>query len=218
MTSDDKPSGYFENTRPEMLGFVPRDARRILDVGCGQGRFGAALKRELPGAEVWGVEPDVLAQAEAAKVLDRAIAGPFDDRLGLGDASFDAVVFNDSLEHFADHEAPLRLARRLLKPGGAIVASIPNVRYWPHLRRYVFGGDWEYQGHGVLDRTHLRFFTYRSILRTLRDAGFEVRRIEGINPCWRGARLALMKTLLPSRARDILYLQFALTAQRADGV
>ena len=214
MSIETKPNGYFGNTRPEMLDFVPKSARRILDVGCGNGAYGAALRHTMPGAEVWGVEPDADAQNAAAKVLDRVFAGFFDERLGLDDEQFDAIVFNDSLEHFPDHVAPLRLAHRLLRPGGSLVASIPNVRYWPHLRRYLFGGEWRYESAGILDRTHLRFFTYRSIVRTLDETGFNLARIEGINPCWRGVRLAVSRNLLPSSMRDVLYLQFAVTAVR----
>ena len=214
MSTIEKPSTYYRFTRPEMLPFVPKSARRILDVGCSQGRFGAALKSELPGAEVWGVEPDPVAHAAAALVLDRAIPSFFDDKINLPDASFDAIVFNDSLEHFPDHDAAIAIARRLLKPGGCIVASVPNVRFWPHLRKYLFNADWEYQTAGILDRTHLRFFTKRSILRTLAQAGFEVTKIQGINPYRKGIRLAILRTLLPRGMQDMLYLQFALTARR----
>ena len=216
MSEDTKAGGYFRNERPEMLAFVPKDARLILDVGCGSGTFGAALRRELPGAEVWGVEPDPVAQQEASKQLDRSFAGSFDERLGLQEAHFDAVVFNDSLEHFPDHVPPLKLAHQLLKPGGSLVASIPNVRYWPHLRRYVFGGDWRYEDSGILDRTHLRFFTLRSIERTLKEAAFEASRVEGITPCWQGTRLKVSRALMPAAMQDILYLQFAVVARRRD--
>jgi SAM-dependent methyltransferase len=187
---------------------------RVLDVGCGDGRFGAMLKDKLDRAEVWGIEPVAAAHAAAAKVLDHALAGSFDESLGLPDASFDIVVFNDSLEHFPDTMQPLALARRLLKPDGRVIASIPNARYWPHLRRYVFHGEWRYQDAGILDRTHLRFFTHRSILETFDEAGYAVRRIEGITPCWRGARLAIAKTLLPRAVQDVLYLQFAVVATK----
>jgi len=216
MSTPEKPVNYFAKARLEMLPFVPKSAALVLDVGCSQGRFGAALKRALPQAAVWGVEPDPSAQAEAAEVLDLVLPGYFGPALGLEEGRFDAIVFNDSLEHFPDHVPPLQLARRLLKPGGALVMSIPNVRYWPHLVSYVVDGDWEYQDEGILDHTHLRFFTKKSIQRILQQAGFEVARIEGINPYRRGWGLKAMKVLLPRRAHDALYLQFALTALRSD--
>lgn len=204
---------YHRNARPEMLPFVPAGARRILDVGCGAGIFAAALKRERPGAEVWGVEPEALAHASAAKLLDRTLHGLFDDTLGLPEAHFDAIVFNDSLEHFPDHRPALRLARRLLAPGGVLVASVPNVRYWPHLRHYLFEADWRYEDEGIRDHTHLRFFTKRSFIRSLQEAGYEVTAALGINPCWAGTRRRLARWLLPSGMQDMLYLQFAVTAR-----
>lgn len=203
---------YYAHCRPEMLAYFPNEPGRVLDVGCGNGRFGAMLKTKLRGAEVWGVEPVADAHAEAAKVLDRATLGMFCEDIDLPLASFDTIVFNDSLEHFPDENAPLKLARRLLKPGGRVIASIPNVRYWPHMREYLFSADWRYRDHGILDSTHLRFFTKRSIQRCFNDVGFEVQRIAGINPCWRDLRLSVAKAVWPSGMQDMLYLQFAVVA------
>lgn len=206
---------YHTNLRPEMRPFVPAAARRILDVGCGAGAFAAALKRERPGAEVWGVEPEEHAHAHAAKVLDHALHGLFNEALALPEAHFDAIIFNDSLEHFPDHRPALQLALRLLAPGGVLVASVPNVRYWPHLRHYLFEADWRYENEGVRDHTHLRFFTRRSLVRSLQEAGYDVLTTQGINPCWAGLRRRLALALLPAGMQDLLYLQFAVTARAA---
>lgn len=206
------PATYYAHSRPEMLDFFPLRPGRVLDVGCSSGRFGATLKDKFEGVEVWGVEPAESACAQARLVLDRVVHGMFDDYLGLPDGYFDTIVFNDSLEHFPYTKPPLELARRLLRPGGRIVASIPNVRYWPHVKHFLFAADWHYADEGILDRTHLRFFTRKSILRTFRDAGFRVERIQGITPCWRDVRLTLCEALLPSGMRDMLYLQYALVA------
>lgn len=203
------PDSYYANARPEMLDYFPTAPGRVLDVGCGNGRFGAMLKAKLQGTEVWGVEPVADAHAEANKVLDHAIHGLFCESIGLPPASFDTIVFNDSLEHFPDQNLPLTLALRLLKPGGRVIASIPNVRYWPHMREYLFQADWRYRDEGILDRTHLRFFTQRSIRRCFDEAGYVVQRIEGITPCWRDVRHGLAKTFWPRGLHDMLYAQFA---------
>lgn len=208
---------YFAKSRPEMLAFMPALPGRVLDVGCGQGGFGALLKAHAKAVEVWGVEPVAQAHAQARRVLDKALCGSFDAGLDLPARSFDAVVFNDSLEHLADTAAALALARRLLAPGGCVLASIPNVRFWPHLREVLFRADWRYRDEGILDRTHLRFFTRRSMLRSFAEAGFDVQRIEGITPCWHGLRLALARALLPRGMQDMLYLQFAVVATPAPG-
>lgn len=213
-----KPDAYYANDRPEMLAFFPAAPGRVLDVGCGNGRFGAMLKDKLAGAEVWGVEPVAAAHAAAAVVLDQAVHGPFDAALGLPEAAFDTIVFNDSLEHFPDPAPPLALARRLLKADGRIISSIPNVRCWHHLKRFVVDAEWQYEDEGILDRTHLRFFTYKSIHDTFRSAGYRVQQLHGIGARWRGTKLALARALLPHAVQDLLYLQFAVVATKADEV
>ena len=172
---------YYHQTRPEMLDFIPMDAQRVLDVGCGSGEFGALLKEHRRDIEVWGVEPVESVAAEARGKLDHVVVDSFTERTPLPRAYFDAVVFNDSLEHFPYPEPPLALARELLAESGALVCSVPNVRYIDNLLHLLMDKDWQYRESGILDRTHLRFFTKRSLVRTLGEAGFEVRRIEGIN-------------------------------------
>lgn len=209
---DAKPADYYRYARKEMLPFFPTNPGRVLDVGCGSGRFGELLKDSFAGVEVWGVEPVAEAQAVAAGVLDRALLGFFDEGLQLPENHFDVIVFNDSLEHFPDHVPALSLALRLLKPGGSIVASIPSVRYWPHVQQYLFEGEWRYESAGVLDRTHLRFFTRKSMLREFESAGLQVQDIGGINPCWLSWKFRLLRALMPGLMSDMPYQQFALRA------
>jgi SAM-dependent methyltransferase len=175
-----KKRDYFEYERPEMLGFIPREAKRVLDVGCGTGGFGVAVKK-LAGAEVWGIEPDAAAAKEAEGRLDRAINGLFNAGIDLPAGYFDCVIFNDVIEHMYAPKEALELARRFLSPGGRVVASIPNVRYFPNLWRLLIDGEWEYAERGILDETHIRFFTRRSIERMFQAAGYAIERIEGIN-------------------------------------
>lgn len=217
LTSAAMPADYYRHARKEMLSFFPTDFTHVLDIGCGNGRFGELLKTSFPGVEVWGVEPVPDAHAVAASVLDRALLGSFDESLGLPDRRFDVIVFNDSLEHFPDHVPVLKLAVHLLKPGGAIVASIPNIRYWPHVQQYLIEGDWRYESQGVLDRTHLRFFTKKSMLRDFAAAGLEVQQIGGINACWLSWKFRLLRALMPGLMHDMPYQQFALRAVKPMG-
>ncbi|MEH0165826.1 class I SAM-dependent methyltransferase [Roseateles microcysteis] len=213
-----KPADYYRHTRKEMLPFFPASVAKVLDIGCGNGRFGELLKVSFPGVQVWGVEPVAEAHAVAASVLDRALLGGFDASMALPENFFDVIVFNDSLEHFPDHVPVLQLAVRLLKPGGAIVASIPNIRYWPHVQQYLFEADWRYESQGVLDRTHLRFFTRRSILRDFAAAGLDVQQIGGINGCWLSWKFRLLRALMPGLMNDMPYQQFALRAVKPMGL
>lgn len=167
--------GYFEFDRPELVALVPTTARDVVDVGCGAGRLGAALKARQE-CRVVGVEHNAVAAAAARTRLDLVVEGdaealdwPFPEH------SFDAVVCGDVLEHLRDPLAFLRRVRDWLRPGGMLVASLPNVRHHSVLRG-LLAGDWTYEPAGLLDHTHLRFFTRREVEKLLFRAGFEVPR------------------------------------------
>jgi SAM-dependent methyltransferase len=212
-----QPANYYEQTRIELHPFVPGDARILLDVGCGAGVFGAGLKkaREI---EIWGVEPVAAAAAEASKRLDRVVTGYFEPNVGVPDRHFDVVMFNDSLEHFPAPEPALVLAVRKLKPGGVVVASIPNVRYFENVRELLLAKDWRYTDQGILDRTHLRFFTRKSAVRTFEECGYDVLSVAGINAgAWTGWKMRLLDLLFRKHMEDMRFLQHVIVARpRAD--
>jgi SAM-dependent methyltransferase len=205
---------YYTSDRREVLPFVPPDVRRVVEVGCGGGDFGALLAKER-GVEVWGVEMVPEVAAIAASRLHRVIAAPFTaDLEELPRRYFDAVLFNDSLEHFPYPEPPLAFAAELLADGGVVVASIPNVRYIDNLLGLLVERDWRYTEFGILDRTHLRFFTKRSIERTFGEAGYRVRSITGINPYQGSRKIRLLVRLLGPYGKDMPYKQFVVVASR----
>lgn len=172
---------YFRAPRAEMLPFVPTSADRVLEVGCAEGAFGAALKQRA-GAEVWGIEMNELAAEQAAAVLDEVLTGDVDEQaMTLPDNHFDVIVCNDVLEHLVNPLDTLTLLRRKLRAGGVVVASIPNIRYFPALREILLRRDFPAEDAGVFDRTHLRFFTRKSIVRMFTDAGYDMQRMKGIN-------------------------------------
>jgi 2-polyprenyl-3-methyl-5-hydroxy-6-metoxy-1,4-benzoquinol methylase len=215
-----KSAKYFTEARPEMLSFVPTNCCRLLDVGCGTGTFGASLKKNRE-IEVWGVEPFASAAAIASDKLDHVIAGPFGPETDLPACSFDCIVSNDVLEHMVAPELALRNAKFLLSTGGTILASIPNVRYLPVLWKLAVCGRWDYEDCGVLDKTHLRFFTRSSMLRMFQDEGYTVKSIDGISPykgipnvrrrLWRAYRI--VNAVAFGLLSDMKYLQFAVVAE-----
>ena len=164
---------YFGHARPEVVELVPRAARRVLDIGCGAGRLGEALKARQP-AEVVGIELDEAAAAVARIRLDDVLVGDI-ERLApeFPAASFDAIVCADALEHMREPGRVLRMARSWLAPEGRLIASIPNVRYHGVVRS-LLDGNWTYEPAGLLDRTHLRFFTRREVEKLFHRAGFVV--------------------------------------------
>ena len=198
----------------------PSLCRRVLDVGCGTGNFGASLRKRT-GCEVWGVESNARSIHKAEQNIDKVLHGHFGPELDLPSGYFDCIVFNDVLEHMPDPASALALARALLSSGGCIVASIPNIRQFPTVWRLVIGGEWEYQEIGILDKTHLRFFTRLSIMRLFQEAGFAIQRIDGISPfhshghddpaLWR--RYSLFSWLPITGIKDMRYQQFAIVAK-----
>jgi 2-polyprenyl-3-methyl-5-hydroxy-6-metoxy-1,4-benzoquinol methylase len=168
---------YYGHARPEVVGLVPMSARRILDVGCGAGALGLALKQRGP-CHVTGIEYVPEVAARAATVLDTAIAGDaFNELAALPLAHFDAIVMADVLEHVDDSDRLLGLARERLAPGGRLILSIPNVRHWSVVLP-LLGGRWDYQDAGILDRTHLRFFTRHNMLEMMQRNGYAVENVQ----------------------------------------
>jgi SAM-dependent methyltransferase len=178
----------------------------------------------LPGGpEIWGIEPDAGAAAIAGGRLFRVFANTFEEvESKLSAAYFDLVICNDVIEHMTDHDAFLRSIQKYLAPGSYLVGSVPNVRFYGNLFNLIVARDWHYADNGILDRTHFRFFTFRSFRRSLENAGLEVKRLEGLNEGLRldrrlrtlAERLFRMALLVLSlgKARDIKFLQIGFLA------
>ena len=167
---------YFSSARQSVLRLVDCKHKiiRSLDVGCGTGAFSELLKHEHK-CETWGIEPDLRGHKESALSLDKALLGTWDSQLiNLPHAYFSAVFFNDVLEHMADPAKCLVQARALLDKQGRVYASIPNFIFADNIATLLWSRDWKYQDSGILDKTHLRFFTRLSIERLFREAGFRV--------------------------------------------
>ncbi len=162
---------YFSHARPELLALVPEQARRILDIGCGAGRLGEAIKAR-QAATVTGIELDPAAAVVASQRLDRVFPGDVEQlQLDFAEGSFDAIVCGDVLEHLREPGRLLGRARQWLSPDGCLIASIPNVRHHTIVRS-LLSGNWTYESAGLLDHTHMRFFTRREIEKLFFRAGF----------------------------------------------
>ena len=144
---------------------------RILDIGCAQGLLGARLERN--PQRLVGVEPNPLWAAQAAQYYGRVINQPFEALADETLAGYDLVVMLDVLEHMAEPETALRRVRRVLPPDGRLILSVPNVAHL-YVRLNLLAGRFEYQERGILDRTHLKFFTRASITRLAQRCGFRI--------------------------------------------
>ena len=207
-------ANYFSTVREEIEGLLPATAERILEVGCGAGATLAWLKQRWPDAWVAGADVNAEQIALAAARIDHAERCDLDRTVpSIAPSSIDLLLCLDVLEHLRDPWAALRTLGALVRPGGCVIASVPNVRHasvlWPLLCR----GRWHYGGSGILDRTHLRFFTRASAIELVRDAGFEVRAVRGLGtePGKRGHVPNLMTLGL---LRDFLTRQYLVQGAR----
>ena len=211
----DVPARYFRDAKPAFLQLIDPRGLRVLDLGCGGGHNGALLKRA--GArEVVGVELDPGAAAEARKRLDRVIECDLAklEPADLGDEPFDAILASDVLEHLFDAEAVLARAVTCLRPGGAVVISLPNVA-----NVYTFSQlllkTWPRRGSGLFDRTHVRWFAKRDMVGLLQSAGLRVLRVEPYFTRYRAIR-AVSLVLSLYIFRDYWARQFLLLAVKPD--
>lgn len=183
---------YPDWPRLEVAAAIPSTVRRLLDVGCSSGAF--AEQMTLRGVEVWGIEPDPEAAGIAQGRMARVIVGQYPDALPSGEL-FDCISFNDVLEHMVEPKEALLVAKGQLSPGGMVVASIPNVRNIRVLLPLVVHGRWDYADTGLLDRSHLRFFTKATMQELFRDAGYRVRGIQPIKATRMGGKLRALRAM-----------------------
>ncbi len=202
-----KSESYYQNIREDMLQFIPAGARRTLELGCGEGNFSALLKDRL-NAETWAVEINERSAKKAATKLYKVINDDaFNCLAELPDGYFDCIICFDFLEHLADPYSLLTALKTKAAGDGVFVTSIPNIRYYSVFKDFVFHGNWDYKDQGVLDKTHLRFFTYKSIIKMFEKLGFEILLTKGIHST-RSRTCKIIQLLTFNFFSDIRYKHF----------
>jgi SAM-dependent methyltransferase len=180
MINDKVQSGgeYYNELRLPMLSLITGSPKRVLEIGCARGQTLAYLKAR--GIEYTvGIEraPQVAALAKN-QGLDSVIVGDIENlELGFEDNSFDLLIAGHVLEHLADPWETLRKLSRVLRRGGQLLGALPNVRHHTIVLPLLFSGKWQYQTSGVMDWTHLRFFSRQTAIDLLENTGFEVEKI-----------------------------------------
>jgi len=167
-------SDYHSGSRSEVIHMVPSAAKKVLDVGGGDGGFLKALKQSY-GCETHLAEYSVQSCEVARAHVDKVWEGDFFST--PISEKFDCITFLDVLEHTTEPLHWLERARGLLESRGSIVASIPNVGHWTVIAD-LLEGRWDYAPVGIHCITHLRFFTRHSIEALLDEAGFEIESLE----------------------------------------
>jgi 2-polyprenyl-3-methyl-5-hydroxy-6-metoxy-1,4-benzoquinol methylase len=165
----DAPNRIYKNHgNAPLLALLDNEPRRVLDVGCGAGDNAGLIRATYPGCEIHGVTHSG-AEAEIAKLWMTA-CWVFDIEkeipAELSAMRFDAVIFSHVLEHLRDPAATLNKFAHLVRRGGCVIIAVPNTLSWA-MRWQFLRGDFEYRSDGVLDDTHLRFFTFMTADRYL---------------------------------------------------
>jgi 2-polyprenyl-3-methyl-5-hydroxy-6-metoxy-1,4-benzoquinol methylase len=180
MTTESSSSYYqFEDLNNAIIRLF-RNARQcdrklgsVLDLGCGRARLGLEVERL--GYTVAGIDNNPVACATARTRISEVVELDFMKldavAAALNGRQFDWIMAADVLEHSAEPQTALRFYRRFLKPDGRLIVSLPNVAVWDNRFRLLFG-RFDYRDSGVMDRTHLRFFTFRTARELIIEAGF----------------------------------------------
>ena len=171
---EQKDPNYYQCLKAWMLPLIQNGPNVVLDMGCATGNMGKKLLEIGKAKEVIGMELFEAAALEASKHYKKVHVGDVEMMTLDYEAYFDYVICGDILEHLKDPYTVVKRACRWLKPGGSILVCLPNVRNYRVLKALVFRGEWEYVSAGIMDRTHLRFFTKSSLRCMVEEAGFEV--------------------------------------------
>ena len=196
-----------------LLDMLPRGGR-VLDAGCSAGYLAERLAER--GSTVVGLELDPDAAERARSACEQVLVGDVETmELPFEPASFDAVVCGDLIEHLRDPGAALARLRPLLRPGGTLALTTPNVANWT-IRLQLLLGRFRYTDLGILDRTHTHLFTRSTLIECVQDAGYDVERVEFTVPVPRlGSAAAERVAHAVGRLRpQLLAFQFVLGARR----
>lgn len=170
---------YFVEFRSEILPIMPKFSDRVLDLGCGSGETSGYFKKFGLVNWVCGVEGSHEAATLAKQKLDFILEGDIEKiEYPFPDKHFDLILALDILEHLVDPWTVVKKLRRLLKPEGKLIVSMPNVRHFSVLIPLLFLGDWRYTQQGLLDSTHLRFFTRKTVMSLFENEGFSLYKID----------------------------------------
>ncbi len=165
---------YYELFRAEIFNLVPKSTKKFLDIGCGFGSLGAQVK-EAYGSNTLGIEFNSDADTYLSRRLDKHFIADIETfDFSKLDSDFDCIVLADILEHLVDPWVTLSRVKSHLAASGIMIISIPNIRNLNVIGALIMKGEWSYQDSGILDRTHLRFFTRKSMISMFNNLNLEI--------------------------------------------
>ena len=211
---EQKSQAYFSGARRQIEPLLPKFSARVLEVGCGSGGTIRWLKQSHRVGESWGIELFEPAAQLARPALDHLRVGNAEELIATAwpAQQFDLVLCLDVLEHMVD---PWRFMQQLAErvaPSGQLIASIPNVRCLHTLMPLLFRGEWTYTDEGLLDRTHLRFFTRQTAIDLLCVEGLRLEECVGsVRP---GTKLERLDRLTLGMLRGLTTWQYLIRVSR----
>lgn len=197
-----------------LLSMIPHSARKILDVGCSDG--GWVKKLELKDLEVVGIEKKERLYNEACKNLQQAFLADVEKFTPpYPEGYFDCIIYADVLEHLIDPYTVLKNHKKYLNDEGCVIVSIPNVRYYKVILTLALAGVWDYTDSGLLDKTHLRFFTLTNIEELFVNEGFKITELRRNIIAASGFKL--LNFLCFDQLRELLVYQYYVKAVKQKG-
>lgn len=209
----DKSEDYFAHARKEIAPLLPQQCGRVLEIGCGSGATLGWLRRDQRASFTVGVEISEAAAQNAIVHADEVYCLDFERvELPSRNTKFDVILCLDVLEHMVNPWLMVdRLVTQHLMPGGTLIVSLPNVRHYSVVLPLLFRGRWDYQDAGLLDRTHLRFFTRDTAICLLSHPALGTVRCRGTGFDW-PSRKGIFNTLTGGVFQELLTYQYYLTA------
>lgn len=179
---------YYENQRQDVAIHLHKTENiklgDVLEIGCASGKFRNKLSgaRSYFGTDIEDKYFDFETKYEFESAFRKGDLVEVLNQLIDEGKKFHTIIANDVIEHISDHLLVLKLLNRILRSDGVLIGTVPNVRFYPVIWSLIFKGNWEYSEEGgVLDATHLRFFTVRSITQALKGSDYKIKKITPIN-------------------------------------
>lgn len=206
-----KDPRYFDGAREDFVDVLPVSIEaRILEIGCGNGNTGALALAKKKCATYVGVELFESAARNAKTKLSSVIVGDVESiELPFDEEYFDVLILSEVLEHLIDPSKLLRRLNRFMKPGAIVLASSPNVSHY-RVILMLLKGRWDLTDDGVMDRTHLRWFTPSSFAKMFESSGYHVAEVEPLTPF--NIRIRFQVALLMGRGRHLFFKQIKIKA------
>lgn len=209
----DKPASYFANARSDFVELLQTGAgSAVLELGCGAGGTGRAVLAAGKAGRYVGIELDPSAARVAAEALTEVLVGDVQEvNLDPLAGQFDALIISEVMEHLADPWTTLARLSACVKPGGQVMASSPNIAHW-NIILNLLRGRFEYREAGIMDQTHLRWFTPDSYVALFEGAGFQIDTVKSMRE--NGWKAKIFDAVTGRRFKHLFIAQIVVTGRK----